>query len=294
MASLTDKFTRVSDSDTGRPVIAQLVSPGKAIGATSININDSTNWTTTTKIHFVIYNTTIVVGKTIKDTTTQTEWIGTLAGTVISNLTLTGGTDQQYLAGAYVELTSTAKYAKDLYDGLVTNGVHNADGTLKSGAISTSAQITDGIVTTTKIVDGAVTASKFDTGAITLGYTQITTNFATSSTTNVQVTGLTSTVTIPAGGRRVKLTVYCPQNSLNATGDIWISIWDGTVGSGTQLQESHIVISSANFTLTQLAMAIVTPAAGSKTYNVGMRVNANTGTIACSATIPTFIHVEAA
>lgn len=157
MASTTDKITRTTDSDTGRPVIAQLVSPGKAVGATSISVNDLTNWTTVTKVHFAIYNTTQAGGKTIKDTTTQSEWVGTVSGTTISNLSLTGGNDQSYLAGAYAEVTPTAKYAKDLYDGLVTNGIHNADGTLKDGSISATSKLADSIVTNSKIASGVTT-----------------------------------------------------------------------------------------------------------------------------------------
>lgn len=147
--SLSDKFTRVSDSDTGRPVVSSLAS-SKALGATSIVISDATNWTLVSKVHFKIYTTTTVAGVTIEDTTTQTDWIGTLSGTTISNLTLTGGTDRTYNAGATVELTNTAKWAKDMYDGFSV--LHNPDGTFKNNAISNAAQIADGIIGVTELI----------------------------------------------------------------------------------------------------------------------------------------------
>lgn len=87
----------------------------------------ATNWSTTTGIHFSIYATTTVGSLTVKDTSTQTDWKGTLSGTTISNMTITGGTDQDYSAGAIVEITPTARWAKDLYDWAIAQ--HKQDGT---------------------------------------------------------------------------------------------------------------------------------------------------------------------
>jgi hypothetical protein len=135
-SAITDLLDRVTDSTTGRPVISTLAAPGKAIAAASINISDATNWTTTTAIHFSIYKTKTVAGVTVKDTTQQTDWKGTLSGTTISNLTLTGGTDQAYTAGDIVELTPTARYAKDLYEWGAAHA--NQDGSLKASAIQSA------------------------------------------------------------------------------------------------------------------------------------------------------------
>lgn len=129
-AATTDKLDRVTDSTTGRPVLAQLVTPGKAIGASSITCNNLTNWTTTTKIHFSIYNLT---SAGVKDPTTQTDWTGIVSGNTITNLTLTGGTDQAYNPGAIVDPTPTAGWAKDLYDNIT--GHANQDGSLKTSAV---------------------------------------------------------------------------------------------------------------------------------------------------------------
>lgn len=124
--AITDLLDRVTDSNTSRPVISSLASPGKSIGAPSINLSDVTAWTTSSKVHFSIYKTQVVGGVTIKDPTTQTDWVGTLAGSVISNLTLTGGTDRAYVAGDIVELTPTARMMKDLYDWAIAQ--HKQDG----------------------------------------------------------------------------------------------------------------------------------------------------------------------
>lgn len=138
-AGITDTLDRVTDSTTGRPVISALASPGKAMAAATINLTDVTNWTTTTVIHFTIYNTITVAGVQIKDVSTQTDWKGTLAGTTISNLTITGGTDRAYTAGAVVELTPTSRWAKDLYDNVSAHS--NQDGTLKTSAVQAALNI---------------------------------------------------------------------------------------------------------------------------------------------------------
>ncbi len=47
--AITDKFTL-----TGTGTITNLIAPGKAIGATSININSASNWPTATAVYFAI------------------------------------------------------------------------------------------------------------------------------------------------------------------------------------------------------------------------------------------------
>lgn len=134
-AAITDLLDRVTDSATGRPVISALAGT-KAIGAASITLSDATNWTTSAAIHFSIYTTVTVGGVTVKDPTSQTDWKGVLTGSTISSLTITGGTDRSYNAGAIVEITPTARFAKDLYDWAVAHA--NQDGSLKSSAVQTA------------------------------------------------------------------------------------------------------------------------------------------------------------
>ena len=130
----------------------------------------------------------------------------------------------------------------------------------------------------------------------TLGYAQITASLASASTSFVQVTGLTSTVTIPAGGRRIKITVFA-KSMLNAGGANTyseLSIWDGTVGTGTQLSDSTAMMAVAVQEFPVTCIAVVNPTAGSKTYNVGIKSsNASfSATITAATTNPAFILVE--
>lgn len=144
------------------------------------------------------------------------------------------------------------------------------------------------------LATNAVQANQLATTAISLGYAQIITTFNTASTSATQVTGLTSTVTIPAGGRKVKITVFCPVVTVTASPkQSVISIWDGTVGSGTQLNASTLITSTTSVGSFMICIAVVTPAAGSKTYNVGLTADTSTtSNIVATAIAPAFILVE--
>ncbi|WP_307609881.1 hypothetical protein [Pseudarthrobacter sp. W1I19] len=151
-----------------------------------------------------------------------------------------------------------------------------------------------GSVSTAMLADSGVTAAKLATSAITLGYAQITTNFTTASTSAVQATGLTVTVAVPAGGRKVKITVFSDTTYCTTAGGlVTMSVWDGVVGSGTLLSRTVTYAPTSNTGAPATAMAVVTPSAGSKTYNVGLSTSTGTGGIEALATAPAFILVEA-
>jgi hypothetical protein len=126
----------------------------------------------------------------------------------------------------------------------------------------------------------------------TLGYAQITSSFTTTSSTAVQVTGLTTTVTIPSGGRRVRVSVWSAQLSGTAAGNVSIVIYDGTVPSGTQLSLMQHSLPTSATAIGGYASAIITPAAGAKTYNAGIYTSAGTMTLTAATTWPAYILVE--
>lgn len=142
----------------------------------------------------------------------------------------------------------------------------------------------------------SIGATSLSTSAITLGYAQITGNVTlTAPTSDTLITGLTLAVTIPTGGRRVKITAYTPALfSSNPNASTTLSVWDGAVGTGTQLQSfTHSSGTVASDQLTANLIAVVTPSAGSKTYNLGMKTTAGNAVCVASNTAPAFILVEA-
>jgi len=171
--------------------------------------------------------------------------------------------------------------------------------TVANGASSiTNANITDSrtrtgakTLDTSTASNNLVTAPMLSTSAIKLGYAQITADITTSATSATLATGLSTTVTIPAGGRSVKVTGYLPTAYNNGANQVRVTLWDGTVGSGTQIGAAfngNAAGQAVPFTI----MAIVTPSAGSKTYSVGYHGSGGNTTIQCASTGPAFILVE--
>lgn len=170
----------------------------------------------------------------------------------------------------------------------ITTIVTEINGNLDNDNIKANAGIAG-----TKLADGAITGEKLATSAIKLGYASITSNATTTATSAASIS-LGTTVTIPAGGRSVKITAFGRALYHSTAGaGATISIWDGTVGSGTQLS-AGLGLQNGTGTSGGMAIAVVTPSAGSKTYNVGLHANqVGTATLEAAATYPAFILVEA-
>ena len=215
-----------------------------------------------------------------QNTTVQTLTNKTLTSPTINSPTITNATiSADTLTGYTTSNTGT------IYGIPVTTGTISAT------------YLTSGTITSTQIATNGVSAANLATNAITLGYAQITAAVASAAnTTWVQATGLTVTVTIPSGGRRIKITAYA--NGLNAaTANNYASagIWDGTVGSGTQLSFWRTVSTGTTVNYGMCMVAVVTPSAGTKTYNVGLQGTAapSTTTLDANSAYPAFILVEA-
>lgn len=205
----------------------------------------------------------------------------TVAGAAMSSMSHISGADIAHTAGCKVGRMMNA----ELFPAGTVVGTTDTQ-TL------TNKTLTSPVLNTPTFSAGAVPNTALSTTAITLGYAEITSIFTVASATPTQVTGLTATVTIPAGGRKVKITAYTGFLSNEGGQQARMSIWDGTVNSGTQLTMCAVT-SNSYFGVT--AVAIVTPSAGSKTYNVGLCRDSGSGTcnLNAAATYPAFILVEA-
>ena len=164
-------------------------------------------------------------------------------------------------------------------------------GTVDDGSITTSkladgavteAKIADGNITTAKIAnravatddlaEGSVTATKLGSSAIMLGYAETKTDFHTQSGTPLQVPGLQTTVNVPDGRRKVKITVWCAslKNTTTAAYSL-ISLWDGPVTTGTMIAQTCALSSTAFQELPASIVTIQSLSQGTKTYSVGLR-----------------------
>lgn len=209
----------------------------------------------------------------------------TFTNKTLTSPTITGGTIDQTTITVDAIAGHTTANTGTIYGVAVT-----------AGKLSGTA-IAAGTIGTTALATNAVQASQLATNAITLGYAQITGNITNATTSFAQATGLAVTVTIPAGTRRIKITAYCGSISSGTGGDgAVVGIWDGSVTSGGTQIATYNSFPSATITLNSglTCIAVQSPAAGSKTYNVGFAaVTGGTATIAASGTNPAFILVEA-
>lgn len=133
------------------------------------------------------------------------------------------------------------------------------------------------------LADGAVTGAKLSTSAIKIGYAERTTVFTTTTANAfVDVTSLSVEVTVPSGGRDVKITAYIPaiKQSGAAGNVISVAIREGT----TVLQNSvfNSPVSNYNVPVGDVIARVSAPSAGSHTYKVSV-AQSNTDTLTVEA-----------
>lgn len=122
-----------------------------------------------------------------------------------------------------------------------------------------------------------------------LGYAQITASQSTSSTSLVDVTGLSVTVTV--GSRPIRIICYS-WGSLNSGSDLRTQFSLRDVTAGVEVQYA-IITSTGSQQEALCLVAYLTPAAGSRTYKLQFAAAVNgTSTISAAATRPAFILVE--
>lgn len=119
---------------------------------------------------------------------------------------------------------------------------------------------------------------------MTLAYTEINTN-QTGISTETDLTGLTATVTVPAG-RRIRITAQIQMQSATTSGTVVLRIKEGAVVFQTS-QENYNTIGGNGKYID--ATAIIIPTAGTHTYKLSLQGTA--GTVDTSAAV-NFILVE--
>ncbi len=126
-----------------------------------------------------------------------------------------------------------------------------------------------------------------------LGLRVRTTDFSTTATTATQITGLSVPVIVPAG-RRVKLIFSGKDIFTNSAGvGASMTLWEGTVGSGTQLSSSLGFPSAGSAAGTPASTVVRLPASASQTYNAALHSNSPaTSTIQAAATDQMSLIVE--
>lgn len=300
-ASLNDKITDIRNA--ARPNSAR-VSSTRTAGASSLACDNLAGWPTASKVHFVTYqidsNSNPVNG-------TQLDCEGIVSSNTINSFTVIDGSDVGHSVGDVVEMLPTAAWGQDLADALTAQhsrtgahvGVNNTGGMTNTGGLSTDTLVVNfgsilpaGDIGTADIADSGITAPKLATNAIKLGNnTSTATTVITAGAAAVLVVGVT--VTIPAGGRDIEIIGYIPNITDGGAAVGTVSLWDGTVGSGTNLNNCIQKWQGSDQHNAMVYAVVPAPAAGSKTYNMGISCSANNLQINGASTQPHTISVKA-
>lgn len=186
----------------------------------------------------------------------------TFTNKTLTSPTITGGT----ISNSTISVDSIAEFTSA--NGVTVDGMNIKDGKLN----------TNNSVVASNITDGDVTGSKLSTSAIKLGYAEITSTFTTASVNSyVDVTGLSSTVSVPTGGRDVKITVDVSGffTTAAAATALTLAIREGS----TLIRQCIINQAVASYSDPRCLVArISAPSSGSHTYKVSVAQNA-AGTI---------------
>lgn len=166
----------------------------KGTGDNTADISIATGWpvaATDGPVHFKIFKTEVVDDKTVVVEDSVSDWKGLLSGNTLSEMTCTGGNNQDYVEGDSIAIYPTAAWGNSLIEGILTHA--NQDGTLKDGSVYATEVLADLIVTAAKIAANAVTSDKIAANAVTPdkrtgGYKMIQYTFSASG--SVQITGV--------------------------------------------------------------------------------------------------------
>jgi hypothetical protein len=119
-----------------------------------------------------------------------------------------------------------------------------------------------------------------------IGYAEATADQG-SITTEADLTNLAVTVTVPAGGRKVRVSAFINAYGSQA-GFFILKIKEGT----TQLQACEAALPASTRDVGIATSVILTPAAGSHTYKLTGTAVTSTNTVYAGATYPSYILVE--
>lgn len=295
VASTIDAVNDLLPIFTNSSTSTQAISRNTLLGLASAPVGLTDSQTLTNKIlTSPTINTPTVSSPTFSGTIAGTYTIGgtptfpssvvTLTGSqTLTNKVLTAPTITNATISADAITGFTTSNSGTVYGIPITLGQFGATTFASLLTAANGFTLSSGTLT---LPNNAIAGTALATTAITLGYAQITSNFTTTSTTFVDVTGLTTTVTVPAGGRRVQIEIQATGINNSATG-----IWNiALVEDGTVIQQWYLNEPTATANNTPLSVQFSkVPTAGSHTYKVQVATTAGTVSISAGTTSGTVL-----
>lgn len=142
------------------------------------------------------------------------------------------------------------------------------------------------VLTADSTVAGGVKWAAQSGSSVDLGYAQATANQGSIGSSDVDLTGLSKTVTV-LSGHRIKITGHVAFSQSSASGITRLRIKEGA----TQLADSLLSATNGSYYSVD-AFVVLTPSAGSHTYKLAMTTSPGAAQMEAGATYPAFILIE--
>lgn len=216
----------------------------------------------------------------VSDTLVSLTATQTLTNKTITSPTITGGT------------IDTTTITVDSITGHTTANTGSIYGLSITGGLIGGTSITNGSITNTQIATNGVSAANLATNAISLStVTQIAVQTGITNSA-VLATGLTTTVTIPSGGRKIRVEAYISGIASTAATNVIISIYNSATVTGSAIQQGNIYMPTLGTANALYTFWEGTPAPGSQSYCVALAVGSGTANTSSSATNISYLTVK--
>lgn len=174
--------------------------------------------------------------------------------------TITGGTLSNVSLSANTITGFTTSNTGSIYGIAVTAGVITGAGTVGAAALATN----------------AVQGSQIATNAITLSSIVSSTSQSSITSTAVLLTGLSTTVTIPAGGRTIRIEVLVPHMIDSTVTTFTLYIYNSATVTGSAIATIKVLQALSATIVSGYLFHEYTPSAGSQSYCAAISADAGT------------------
>ena len=188
---------------------------------------------------------------------------------------------------------TNATYSGDAIVGYTTSNAGTIYGISVSGGQITNAAIANGTIGSTQIATNGVSASNLSTTAISIGSVTSSTTQSGIGSTPLLVSGLTTTVTIPTGGRTVRIEASVQKTSNSSACGILLGLYNSTTVTGSPIQTSYTLMADGGSNGTQANLVYeYIPSSGSQSYCISISVDAGSGGTGPTATSVNYLRIK--
>ena len=174
---------------------------------------------------------------------------------------------------------------------------HNEQGArtaaVLNGGIDNSNIASDAAIDASKLADSTIDGTKLSTNAIKLATVKSSTSQIGITGTPVIITGLTAGVTVPAGGRDVRIEVQVPDMASNQIATATLYIYNSATVTGSPIHSMKFLQAIAGVAISGYTFFEHTPSAGAQSFCAAVSFDTGTAVTALTATKQAILTVKA-